>query len=80
MWAGNSTLKIRFPRLFSLCLDREVSVRDMGEWENGVWAWRWSWRRELFDREKTALNNFMDTINRYPLQEHIKYGWRWNQN
>lgn len=80
MWAGDSALKITFPRLFCLCLEREVSVTEMGEWVNGVWAWRWNWRRELFDREKSALNNLVDVINRYPLQEHSKDGWRWRQN
>lgn len=75
MWAGHSVLKIT--KLFRLCLDREVSVKEMGECVNGVWVWRWNWRRELFDREKPALDNLVDVINRYQLQENTKDGWRW---
>lgn len=30
--------------------------------------------------EKYVQNNLMDAINRYPLQEHTRDGWRWRQN
>lgn len=37
-------------RLYNLSVD--CSVKEMGEWVEGIWHWNWRWRRELREREK----------------------------
>lgn len=81
-WEGSNALKNSFARLFNLSTEREVSVRDMRKWVHGLWVWRWRCRRELFEREreKHVLNNLVDAINRYSIQEHTKDDWKWTTN
>lgn len=77
VWAGNIPLKRKFPRLFHLSEMREGSISEMGKWEDGRWKWEWKWRRDLFDREKFAINEFECFINRFPLKENEEDTWRW---
>lgn len=65
---GGVCLKVLFPRLYRLSLDREARVESMGVWVEGRWEWRW--RRTLLDRESYMLNELIDVIGRVP----IKYG------
>ena len=51
VWVGNEDLKSKFPRLFSLCGNKECSLQSCGEWVNDRWEWRLIWRRGLFDRK-----------------------------
>ena len=46
-WASEIPLKEWFPRLFYLNSKHNYIV-DMGIWEDGVWNWRFEWRRQLF--------------------------------
>ena len=51
VWVCNEDLKSKFPRLFSLCGNKEGSLQSCGEWVNDRWEWKLIWRRGLFDRE-----------------------------
>jgi len=74
VWVGNEDLKSKFPRLFSLCINKESSVESCGEWVNDSWEWKLVWRRGLFDWKigqevqllqevlgKTPVSNFEDS-------------------
>lgn len=50
----------------------------MGEWVEGVWEWKWVWRRELFERERSSLSELLNLINRYKLRENTANCWKWN--
>ena len=39
VWVGESNLKILFERLYSLSLNQEQKVEDVGMWEGLVWRW-----------------------------------------
>jgi len=52
-WVGNTSLKVKFPRLFTIC-----SLKESYLWQGGVrkenlkWAWKIDWRKNLFEWEK----------------------------
>ena len=46
-WAGNTIIKLSFPRLFMLTCTPAATVSDMEIWINGEWTWDLKWRRPL---------------------------------
>ncbi|GKV33735.1 hypothetical protein SLEP1_g42199 [Rubroshorea leprosula] len=79
-WVGEFSLKDRFNRLFSLSTDKEIVVSKKGEWSDGEWIWRWSWRRNLFAWECDLLQELMDLLQRrQPRQGGADY-WMWNMD
>ena len=52
-------LKKRFKRLFEISLQQRESVAKLGEWKDGVWVWKFAWRRPLFEWEKQLLDSFL---------------------
>lgn len=78
---GESSLKLIFLRFFNLCLGENCSIKEMGEWVEGVWQWKWRWRWDLFEREINSLNNLLCLINMYKLSLIDKAnGWKWKAN
>jgi len=51
IWIGNVLLKERFPRLYSLSLEKDTMISEVGEWaitgRNDVFLGKLAWRREL---------------------------------
>lgn len=37
----------------------------------------WEWNRELFDREYDIIDDLCGIINRFPIKQGMKDGWRW---
>lgn len=59
---GSSSLTSRFGRLFSISLSKEATVAQMGEWCEGVWVWKLSWRRGLFVWEVNLLDSLLEIL------------------
>ncbi|KAL6564833.1 hypothetical protein OROMI_016283 [Orobanche minor] len=51
-WAGESTLRARFPRLYELSLDKESSVHEAGVWIDREWWWGEGWKRCQNDEDR----------------------------
>lgn len=63
VWVGDKCFKDIFPHLYSLSEQRGLNIEDLGEWwSNGVWDWRFVWRREMFLWEKELLLVFHNTV------------------
>lgn len=77
-WAGSTSLKNLFTRLYTLCTNKFVRVSEMGEWREGRWSWVWQWRRAIFEREHPLLNTLIDVVNRYLLKHGEGDKWRWS--
>lgn len=77
VWAGDVSLKLKFPRLYHISLYRGERIGDMGVWEEGRWCWKWRWRREFFEREMESVNAFLSLINRFPLVRDNEDLWKW---
>ncbi|MCI15296.1 putative ribonuclease H protein, partial [Trifolium medium] len=62
VWVGREPLSVTFPRLFKVSLQPNLSVLDMGVWENDTWFWRLKWRRSFFAWEDELLAKLLETI------------------
>jgi len=54
-WLGSGALKSRYLRLFSLSVNKEVSLSDSRVYDNNVWVWRLNWRKGLFVWEESLV-------------------------
>jgi hypothetical protein len=62
LWVGNSPLCERFPRLFSISLQKDVSVEEMRGSVDGMDRWLWQWRRNLFAWEHELLLELQEVV------------------
>lgn len=74
---GGVHLRVRFPRLFDLAVDRWVTVEDMARhgWEDGRSTW--VWRRRLFAWEEECISECSVLLCDMVLQDPIPDRWRW---
>lgn len=76
IWIGNEPLRLRFNRLFIISTDKESSLAEKGEWQNGSWNWIWHWRRTLFQWEQTLFTELLKVLDGFcPKDENDS--WRW---
>jgi hypothetical protein len=81
IWVGDSSLKNRFPRLFSISSQKEASVADVRNLGTEVNNWGLLWRRRLFVWEENLVVELLDLINTVALSDSIdKWGWRPEKN
>ena len=74
-WAGNSSFKTLFPRLFSISLNQGQKVEEVGSWVDSVWEWKHSWRRVRFEWESMLESDLAMHLSRVRLsrdQEDIR--------
>jgi len=70
-------LRVQFPRLFDLAVDKWVTVRQMERrgWVDGGGAWEW--RRRLLAWEEESVTQCPSLLHDVVLQDHILDRWRW---
>lgn len=71
-WIGNEPLHLRFSRLFSLSLDKESVVANMGEWRGSEWKWNLTWRRSLFVWEEQLAQELHKLLEGASLSQEKK--------
>ncbi|XP_057770246.1 uncharacterized protein LOC130990064 [Salvia miltiorrhiza] len=76
-WVGSMPLKFVFPRLYHLCVNKEALISESGTWENGVWKWELSWRRELFERDLRGVEALLSFISGAKLDAGAADDWSW---
>ncbi|MCH92906.1 putative non-LTR retroelement reverse transcriptase, partial [Trifolium medium] len=63
IWVGDSSLRVRFPRLFSLSLQKEATVNEVVlASENGLCVWNFVWRRPLFQWEEESVSRLLELL------------------
>jgi hypothetical protein len=62
---GDSRLCDKFPRLFSLSLQKEIFAREVGVLEGGRRVWNLRWRRGFFNGRRIVLLNFWFLLRTY---------------
>jgi hypothetical protein len=75
IWVGNIPLCDLFPRLFSVSLQPNLFVNQMGEWREEGWRWNFKWRRKLFVWEDELLKNLLVVLGAITLSSAID-SWR----
>lgn len=78
-WAGGSSLKARFPRLFHLCRNPGAKISEMGDWAQGAWRWKFNWRRPLRDSEEEWITELLQIIQDYKPVEGKADRWSWGR-
>jgi hypothetical protein len=76
-WRGDKSFRLKYPRLYSIVIDKEALVREMGEvFEEGI-VWRFNWRRNLFVWEEEILLSLKEDLEgcRWSQEEDV---WWWN--
>lgn len=61
-WCNVGPLRVAFPRLYTISLQKHLFVSQMGIWRDGVWEWLLSWRRNLYDWENDDLQDLNSII------------------
>ena len=64
LWIGDMALRCKFPRLYSLSLQKHIKIKDYGLWDGLTWCWNLQWRRELFELEKELVVQLQTILNR----------------
>ena len=77
LWIGDSTLKSRYARLFSISTQKEDLVAQMGYWQNHRWYWRFNWRRNLFSWEQNMIQDLLNDINQHSFIEGLDDALLW---
>lgn len=62
-WCDMGPLKREFPRLFSISLQQNLFINQMGFWEDDVWRWNLFWRRGLYEWEIEEFSRLEAAIN-----------------
>lgn len=76
-WLGSGHLEGRFHRLYNLSQNKYATVKEVGEWRQGIWEWKFTWRRGLRGRELGWLDILLNTINIGCLREGRPDRWLW---
>lgn len=71
-------LRVKFPRLYQVSIQKEFVVGNMGQWCNGVWHWDLKWRRNLFQLELEQLNLLLLLLNNVSPCTAGSDSYRWN--
>ena len=76
-WVGDTSLKLKFPRLFDLSVNKESTVEEMTRlgWEVGGMGWEW--RRRLLVWEEESVEECSVLLHNVVLQVIVHDTWRW---
>ncbi|CAI8594931.1 unnamed protein product [Vicia faba] len=65
-WVGDSSLHLRFPRLFQLSEQPFNFVREVGSWDGESWVWELKWRISfLFYYELALFIEFQSVLRNF---------------
>jgi len=76
-WRGDMSFRMKYPRLFSISIQKEAKVVDM--WlERGTESdWNFSWRRRLFVWEEDLIHNLMLDLHGFEWGQGVdEWFWR----
>lgn len=62
-WLGEETLASKFPRLFIISNQQNELLGNVGQWKEGEWEWTLSWRQNMFEWEKSQLEELQLLTN-----------------
>ena len=70
-------LRLKFPRLFDLAMEKDCSVGDMKDRGWGIDGGAWVWRRRLFAWEEESMRECSLLLCNIVLQDTVHDTWRW---
>ncbi|XP_024628914.1 uncharacterized protein [Medicago truncatula] len=76
-WIGDVPLRLKFPRLFNLAVEKECSVGEMVGRGLGSDGGAWVWRRRLFAWEEESVRECSLLFHNIVLQDSVCDTWQW---
>jgi len=67
----NRQLKTRYERLYNNSELKDKYIGSCGSWTIEGWEWKFSWRRDWFEWEKSMVEDFMAIISQVILQQEV---------
>lgn len=78
-WLGTDIIKVKYPRLFSISIQQNLNIKEMGHWRNGTWQWEFRWRRNIFNREESLVEELRQQVDSVTLSEGVADKWIWSK-
>jgi hypothetical protein len=78
-WCVGGPFVERFRRLFSISLQAEAYIKDMGGWSFGRWIWQLKWRRPFFVWEEEVYRDFLLLLEVVPISRE-KPSWSYRHD
>ncbi|OMO52856.1 hypothetical protein COLO4_36939 [Corchorus olitorius] len=81
-WIGDGPLNLKFPRIFSLAVDKDARIVDLRILDDSEWRWSIRLRRNLFNWETEQWDNLQDCIRDIVVNENFpdKVIWMFNSS
>ena len=79
-WCEAGALKGLFPRLYSISLQKNLLISQMGMWHEGTWIWHLTWRRSLYEWEINEVSNLKAHIDQKRPIGDLEDGVIWGQS
>ncbi|XP_071727872.1 uncharacterized protein [Rutidosis leptorrhynchoides] len=77
-WLTEIPLKLKFPRLYHLEAEKEVTVRDRVGWENQQQkTFSWNWTRIPQGRNNGELTELINLFCNYSKSDRLEDTWTW---
>ncbi|KAE8657746.1 hypothetical protein F3Y22_tig00116983pilonHSYRG00087 [Hibiscus syriacus] len=74
-WLGNRPLKVLFPRIFALAINKDGPIADFEVKNASGWDWKVVLRKEVFDWEMCQWEELNWTINSLSMLSILKEGF-----
>ena len=59
----NCNLQGKYPQLYLISKQQNSPINSMGDYVEGRWEWKLSWRRDFFDHEIQVAADFLAEID-----------------
>lgn len=66
---GNCNLQGKYPQLYLISKQQNSPINSMGDYVEGRWEWKLSWRRDFFDHEIQVAADFLAEIDSALIQQ-----------
>ena len=77
-WTGeDNKLLEKYPRLYSISVQQNYFIQQMGEFKDSGWEWDFKWRRPLFDNEIDMAVSFLQELEGNRIRSHRADQWVW---
>ena len=76
-WCEIGVLKDIYPRLFTVSLQKNCEVCQMGEWVENSWVWNLDWRRRLYEWEMEEVRTMQIIIDQNKPKRELHQGVLW---
>ncbi|XP_072056371.1 uncharacterized protein [Arachis hypogaea] len=79
-WVQGGSLRVHFPRLFSVSSQQNFVIGDCGFWDGLEWIWNFQWRRELFQWELELVHQLHERLRpvRMSLENEDAVVWKFD--